>query len=76
MLAAGLLSMARMPHVPRRQLPSGRKRACNKALDQILTEHPEVEFVQIIIYFDWNSYFIASRDCYDVIRKHGKQIVV
>ena len=27
-------------------------------LDQILTEHPEVEFMQIIVnYFDWNSYF-------------------
>ncbi len=46
-------------------------------LDQILTEHPEVEFVQIIInYFDWNSYFIASKGCYDVIRKHGKKVVV
>ena len=48
-----------------------------EVLDQILTEHPEVEFVQIIInYFDWNSYFIASRGCYDVIRKHGNEIVV
>ena len=48
-----------------------------KVLDQILTEHPEVEFVQIIInYFDWNSYFIASKGCYDVIRKHGKKVVV
>ena len=46
-------------------------------LDQILTENPEVEFVQIILnYFDWNSYFIASGACYDVIRKHGKQVVV
>lgn len=48
-----------------------------EVLDQILTEHPEVEFVQIIInYFDWNSYFIASKGCYDVIRKHGKKVVV
>lgn len=48
-----------------------------EVLDQILTEHPEVEFVQIIInYFDWNSYFIASKGCYDVIRRHGKKIVV
>lgn len=48
-----------------------------EVLDQILTEHPEVEFVQIIVnYFDWNSYFIASRGCYDVIRKHGKKVVV
>ena len=48
-----------------------------EVLDQILTEHPEVEFVQIIInYFDWDSYFIASKGCYDVIRKHGKKVVV
>lgn len=31
-----------------------------EVLDQILTEHPEVEFVQIIInYFDWESVFVA-----------------
>ncbi len=48
-----------------------------EVLDQILTEHPEVEFVQIIInYFDWESYFIASRRCYEVIRKHGKKAVI
>ena len=48
-----------------------------EVLDQILTEHPEVEFVQIIInYFDWNSYFIASRECYEVIRKHGKKVII
>lgn len=48
-----------------------------EVLDQILTEHPEVEFVQIIInYFDWDSYFIASRRCYEVIRKHGKKVVI
>lgn len=48
-----------------------------EVLDQILTEHPEVEFVQIIInYFDWESYFIASRRCYEVIRKHGKKVVI
>ena len=46
-------------------------------LDQILTENPDVEFVQIILnYFDWNSYFIQSKGCYDVIRAHGKQVVV
>lgn len=48
-----------------------------EVLDQILTEHPEVEFVQIIInYFDWESYFIASRRCYEVIRRHGKKVVI
>ncbi|MEC4184825.1 aldo/keto reductase [Adlercreutzia sp. R21] len=46
-------------------------------LDQVLTEHPEVDFVQIIInYFDWDSLFIASKACYEVIRKHGKDVVV
>lgn len=46
-------------------------------LDHILSEHPEVEFVQIIInYFDWESYFIQSRRCYEVIRKYGKKVVV
>ena len=46
-------------------------------LDQILTEHPEVEFVQIIVnYFDWKSYLIDAKGCYDVIRKHGKDVVV
>ena len=46
-------------------------------LDQILTENPDVEFVQIILnYFDWDSYFIQSKACYEVIRKHDKQIVV
>ena len=46
-------------------------------LDQILTENPDVEFVQIVInYFDWNGYFIQSKGCYDVIRKHGKKVVV
>lgn len=46
-------------------------------LDQILTEHPEVEAVQIVInYFDWNSYLIQSKACYDVIRKHGRQVII
>ena len=46
-------------------------------LDQILAEHPEVEFVQIILnYFDWKSYLIDAKGCYDVIRKHGKDVVV
>lgn len=48
-----------------------------EVLDQILTEHPEVEFVQIMInYFDWKSYLIDAKGCYDVVRKHGKDVVV
>lgn len=46
-------------------------------LDRILTEHPEVDFVQIVLnYYDWDSYFVRSRRCYEVIRNHGKQVVV
>lgn len=46
-------------------------------LDRILTEHPETEFVQLIInYFDWESPFVQSRKCYEVVRKHGKKVVI
>lgn len=46
-------------------------------LDKILTEHPEIDFVQIILnYFDWDAGFVQSRECYDTIRRHGKQVVV
>lgn len=45
-------------------------------LDRILTEHPEVDFVQIALnYYDWESYFVRSRRCYETIRKHGKKVV-
>ena len=48
-----------------------------KLLDRILTEHPEVEFVQIPLnYMDWESGFIQARKSYEVIRKHGKQVVI
>lgn len=48
-----------------------------KLLDRILTEHPEVEFVQIALnYIDWESEFVQARECYEVIRKHGKEVVV
>lgn len=46
-------------------------------LDEILTAHPEVEFVQLQInYMDWESESIQSKKCYEVARKHGKQIIV
>ena len=48
-----------------------------EALDRILTEHPEVEFVQIALnYYDWDSEAIQSKKCYEVIRKHGKDVIV
>ena len=46
-------------------------------LDQVLTAHPDVDFVQLQInYLDWESPTIASRANYEVARAHGKPIVV
>lgn len=46
-------------------------------LDEILTAHPEVDFVQLQInYIDWNNESIQSRKCYEVARKHNKDIVI
>ncbi|MBQ1272347.1 MAG: aldo/keto reductase [Clostridia bacterium] len=48
-----------------------------EVLDKILTEHPEVEFVQLQInYLDWESPTVQSRLCYEVARKHGKDIII
>ena len=46
-------------------------------LDRILTDHPEVDFVQIQLnYLDWEHESIQSRACYEVCRKHGKPVIV
>ena len=46
-------------------------------LDQILTEHPEMEYVQLQInYLDWDSIGVQSRKCYEVAKKHGKKVIV
>ena len=46
-------------------------------LDKILTEHPEVDFVQLQInYIDWDNESIQSRKCYETVRKHGKPVIV
>lgn len=48
-----------------------------KLLDEILTAHPEMDFVQLQInYLDWEDEGVQSRKCYEVARKHGKQIIV
>ena len=48
-----------------------------KLLDRILAEHPEVEFVQIPLnYIDWESELVQAREAYEVIRRHGKQVVI
>lgn len=46
-------------------------------LDRVLTEHPEMEFVQLQInYLDWDSEGVQSRKCYEVAARHGKPVVV
>lgn len=46
-------------------------------LDRLLTEHPEVDFVQLQLnYADWEDPKITSRANYEVARKHGKLITV
>ena len=46
-------------------------------LDEILTKHPEMEFVQLQLnYIDWDNPAIQSRKCYEVARKHNKEIIV
>ncbi len=46
-------------------------------LDQVLTDHPEVDFVQLQLnYLDWNDSSISSRENYEIARKHNKPIVV
>ena len=48
-----------------------------EVLDKILTDHPEMEFVQLQInYLDWESEWIQSKGCYDVAVKHGKPVIV
>ncbi len=46
-------------------------------LDRLLTEHPEVDFIQLQInYADWENPRVTSRANYEVARRHGKSIVV
>ena len=46
-------------------------------LDEILTAHPDAEFVQLQInYADWENPAIQSRGCYEMARKHGKPVVI
>ena len=46
-------------------------------LDRILTEHPEVEVVQIQLnYLDFEDSAIQSKLCLEVCKKHGKPVIV
>ncbi|MDO4632885.1 MAG: aldo/keto reductase [Eubacteriales bacterium] len=46
-------------------------------LEDILTAHPQMEFVQLQInYADWTSSAIQSKGVYEVARKHGKPVII
>ena len=48
-----------------------------EVLERILTEHPEVDFVQLQInYLDWESPVAQSRLCYETAVRHGKPVIV
>ena len=48
-----------------------------ETLDRILTEHPEVDLVQLQInYLDWNGAVAQSGRCYEVAKRHGKDVIV
>lgn len=46
-------------------------------LEEILSQHPEMEFVQLQInYADWENPAVQSRACYEVARAHGKSVII
>jgi uncharacterized protein len=46
-------------------------------LAEILSAHPEVDFVQLQInYLDWDNESIQSRKCYEVARRFNKPVIV
>ncbi len=48
-----------------------------KYLDELLTSHPEAEFVQLQInYADWEDDKVQSRLCYEIARKHNKPVII
>ena len=51
--------------------------ASPELLEQVLTDHPEVDFVQLQLnYADWENPSVTSRANYEVARRHNKPIVV
>lgn len=46
-------------------------------LDELLSAHPEMEFVQLQInYADWDNPAVQSRRCYEVARKRHKPVII
>ena len=48
-----------------------------EALEEILTAHPEVDFVQLQVnYLDWDDPVVEARRCMEVAAKHGVPVVI
>lgn len=48
-----------------------------EVLEQILTDHPETEFVQLQLnYLDWESARVQAHKCYDIVRRHQKDVII
>lgn len=46
-------------------------------LEEILQENPFVDYVQLQInYIDWDSKSIEAKKCYEIVKKHGKKVLV
>lgn len=46
-------------------------------LDEILTRHPEMEYVQLQLnYLDWEDATVEAHKCYEVAVKHHKPVIV
>lgn len=46
-------------------------------LEELLTRHPEAEFVQLQInYADWDNPAIQSRACYETARRMGRRVII
>ena len=48
-----------------------------KLLDKILSEHPDIDVVQLQInYLDWDNEWVQSRECYETAVRYGKPVIV
>lgn len=46
-------------------------------LDEILTKHPELEYVQLQLnYLDWEDASVEARKCYEAAVRHNKPVIV
>lgn len=48
-----------------------------EALDEILTEHPDMDFIQLQVnYLDWEDPVVQSHRCMEVAQKHNVPVVI